>query len=150
MIGAGGFTPATSYTAMNDDNDTALPANNGNGSSGYDALAFGRWFISNPDLPARLKSFHEYKAKSGGGGGSSLLPPPPLNRYERDTFYSQEAEGYIDYPSLEFEEFCKLGSPAGSEKPEYRGMELGKYTLLEQDGVGSSLKATESRPRSKL
>ncbi|KAF8263966.1 hypothetical protein EI94DRAFT_1739652 [Lactarius quietus] len=43
-------------------------------------VAFGRHFISNPDLPLRLKE------------GLSLT------HYNRDTFYSQEAAGYIDYP----------------------------------------------------
>ena len=65
MIGVDGFTPVTSYTAMND-NDTA-PANNGN-ISGSNALSFGRWFISNPGLPARPKSFHEHKVKTQSKG----------------------------------------------------------------------------------
>ncbi|KAF8270075.1 putative NADPH2 dehydrogenase chain OYE2 [Lactarius quietus] len=44
-------------------------------------VAFGRHFISNPDLPLRLKE------------GLSLT------RYNRDTFYAAEAAaGYIDYP----------------------------------------------------
>jgi len=44
-------------------------------------VAFGRHFISNPDLPLRLKE------------GLSLT------RYNRDTFYDSEvAAGYIDYP----------------------------------------------------
>lgn len=41
----------------------------------YDAIAFGRWFISNPDLPERLRT------------------GAPLNRYERSTFYGGDAEG---------------------------------------------------------
>jgi N-ethylmaleimide reductase len=44
-----------------------------------DAIAFGRLFISNPDLPARLKT------------GAELTP------YDRKTFYGGEAEGYTDY-----------------------------------------------------
>lgn len=47
---------------------------------GIDAVAFGRWFVSNPDLPARLKA------------GWDLTP------YDRSTFYTQGPEGYIDYP----------------------------------------------------
>ncbi|KAH8993696.1 putative NADPH2 dehydrogenase chain OYE2 [Lactarius akahatsu] len=44
-------------------------------------VAFGRHFISNPDLPLRLKE------------GLSLT------QYNRDTFYAKEtAAGYIDYP----------------------------------------------------
>lgn len=44
-----------------------------------DAIAFGRLFISNPDLPERLRS------------GSELTP------YNRATFYSRGPEGYVDY-----------------------------------------------------
>ncbi|MBV8924187.1 MAG: alkene reductase [Bradyrhizobium sp.] len=45
-----------------------------------DAIAFGRSFISNPDLPLRLQ--HGY-------------PPTP---YNRATFYGGDAAGYTDYP----------------------------------------------------
>jgi 2,4-dienoyl-CoA reductase-like NADH-dependent reductase (Old Yellow Enzyme family) len=47
-----------------------------------DAVAFGKLFIANPDLPRRLAT------------GSPLNPPDP------DTFYSGGAKGYTDYPSL--------------------------------------------------
>jgi N-ethylmaleimide reductase len=47
-----------------------------------DAVAFGRLFIANPDLPKRLKSGAE------------------LNRYDRGTFYGGDAKGYTDYPNL--------------------------------------------------
>ncbi|HEX2605212.1 MAG TPA: alkene reductase [Oxalicibacterium sp.] len=47
-----------------------------------DAVAFGKLFIANPDLPKRLKL------------GASLNEPQP------DTFYASTAEGYIDYPAL--------------------------------------------------
>jgi N-ethylmaleimide reductase len=46
-----------------------------------DLVAFGRQFISNPDLPERLRR------------------GIPLNPYNRETFYSPGPEGYIDYPS---------------------------------------------------
>jgi N-ethylmaleimide reductase len=46
-----------------------------------DLVAFGRQFISNPDLPERLRL------------------GIPLNAYNRETFYSPGPEGYIDYPS---------------------------------------------------
>ncbi len=47
-----------------------------------DAIAFGRFFISNPDLPERLRL------------------DAPLTPYNRATFYSRGPEGYIDYPTL--------------------------------------------------
>jgi N-ethylmaleimide reductase len=47
-----------------------------------DAVAFGRDFISNPDLPRRL--MHGAK----------------LNPYDRSTFYGGGAAGYTDYPAL--------------------------------------------------
>lgn len=48
-----------------------------------DAVAFGVPFIANPDLPERLKLGAE------------------LNEADSSTFYTQEAEGYTDYPYLE-------------------------------------------------
>jgi 2,4-dienoyl-CoA reductase-like NADH-dependent reductase (Old Yellow Enzyme family) len=49
-----------------------------------DVIVFGRMFISNPDLPLRLKNGWE------------------LNQYNRSTFYnSKSPEGYIDYPFYE-------------------------------------------------
>ncbi|MGP1383600.1 MAG: alkene reductase [Thainema sp.] len=48
-----------------------------------DLIAYGRLFISNPDLPKRF----ELKA--------------PLNDYDRDSFYGGDEQGYIDYPFLE-------------------------------------------------
>ena len=43
-------------------------------------VAFGRYFIANPDLPLRLKL--------------NL----PLNPYDRKTFYGGGEKGYVDYP----------------------------------------------------
>ncbi|MEZ2311916.1 alkene reductase [Paraburkholderia sp. RCC_158] len=52
-------------------------------ASGHaDAIAFGRLFIANPDLPLRLKC------------------DARLNRYDRATFYGGHAGGYTDYPFL--------------------------------------------------
>jgi 2,4-dienoyl-CoA reductase-like NADH-dependent reductase (Old Yellow Enzyme family) len=48
-----------------------------------DAVAFGKAFIANPDLPERFES------------GEPLNAPIP------ETFYSHGAEGYVDYPALE-------------------------------------------------
>ena len=49
---------------------------------GADLVAFGRSFISNPDLVERLRA-----------GG-------PFNKAHRATFYGGGAEGYTDYPTL--------------------------------------------------
>ena len=45
-----------------------------------DAIAFGRIFISNPDLPRRLQRGF------------------PLTPYNRATFYGGDVAGYTDYP----------------------------------------------------
>jgi len=66
LISAGGFDGASAQAAV---------------AAGYaDAIAFGRHFISNPDLPARIRH------------GVALTP------YNRATFYGGEAAGYTDYP----------------------------------------------------
>jgi len=51
-------------------------------SGGADAVAFGKAFISNPDLPKRLKT------------------DAALNEWDSSTFYAQGAKGYTDYPAL--------------------------------------------------
>ena len=66
LITAGGFTGEAA--------DAAIAAGHA------DAVAFGRIFISNPDLPRRLQQGY-------------LLTP-----YNRATFYSGEEKGYTDYP----------------------------------------------------
>ena len=48
-----------------------------------DAVAFGKLFIANPDLPARFRD------------QAPLNPPHP------ETFYSHTAAGYTDYPALQ-------------------------------------------------
>lgn len=62
------FTKATAQEAL--DNGTA------------DAIAFGKLFIANPDLPHRLKQ------------------NAPLNEPKPASFYGGGAEGYTDYPAL--------------------------------------------------
>lgn len=47
-----------------------------------DAVAYGKAFISNPDLPARFAQ------------------GAPLNAWNGNTFYADGAEGYTDYPAL--------------------------------------------------
>lgn len=66
LITAGGFTGETAEDAV--------------ASGKADAIAFGRHFISNPDLPLRLQR------KS------------PLTPYNRATFYGGAEVGYTDYP----------------------------------------------------
>jgi N-ethylmaleimide reductase len=66
LITAGGFTGETAEAAI---------------AAGHaDAIAFGRIFISNPDLPRRLREGY------------------PLTPYNRATFYGGEEKGYTDYP----------------------------------------------------
>src|SRR5712671_2818977 len=67
LIAAGGFT-GESAAAIIAAGDAEL-------------VAFGRHFVSNPDLPERLRR--------------NL----PLNRYDRSTFYGGDGRGYIDYPT---------------------------------------------------
>jgi len=50
---------------------------------GADAIAFGKLFIANPDLPSRF------------------LSKGPLNLPDPETFYAQGPKGYIDYPFLQ-------------------------------------------------
>jgi len=66
LIAAGGFTGETAEVAIAEKH--------------ADAVAFGRIFISNPDLPRRLQ--HGF----------------PITPYNRATFYGGEAAGYTDYP----------------------------------------------------
>src|SRR3954469_11072339 len=66
LISAGGFDAASAEAAV---------------AAGHaDAIAFGRHFISNPDLPARIRR------------GIPFAP------YNRATFYGGAAAGYTDYP----------------------------------------------------
>jgi N-ethylmaleimide reductase len=66
LMTAGGFVGESANAAIAD---------------GYaDLIAFGRIFISNPDLPARLKNGY------------------PLTPYNRATFYGGGEAGYTDYP----------------------------------------------------
>jgi len=66
IIANGGFEPDSAAAAIE--------------QGDADAISFGRYFVSNPDLPRRIRE--------------GLL----LAAYDRDTFYTFEAKGYIDYP----------------------------------------------------
>jgi N-ethylmaleimide reductase len=68
MIIANGFTRATATEALAD--------------GLADAVAFGRLFISNPDLPERFRL------------------NSPLNTFDETTFYGGNEKGYTDYPAL--------------------------------------------------
>ena len=63
-----GFTPETATATL--------------AAGEADAVAFGKLFIANPDLPHRLAL------------------NAPLNAWNSATFYSQGPEGYVDYPTL--------------------------------------------------
>ena len=84
LMGAGGFTPAGAAAAVQDGE--------------YDLVAFGRWFLANPDLPHRLQT------------------GAPLNVYDRATFYGGGHKGYIDYPDL-------AGTITPDERSAYETME---------------------------
>jgi N-ethylmaleimide reductase len=66
IIAAGGFEPESAEAILR--------------AGDADLVAFGRHFIGNPDLPARI---------SNGW---------PLNGHDRDSFYGGTAQGYTDYP----------------------------------------------------
>jgi N-ethylmaleimide reductase len=67
VIAAGGFTGESAAAVV--------------AAGDADLVRFGRHFISNPDLPERLRC--------------NL----PLNRYDRSTFYGGDGRDYIDCPT---------------------------------------------------
>lgn len=69
LIGNEGFTRESAEAAI--------------ASGRVDAVAFGKSFIANPDLPERFRT------------------GAPLNAPEPNTFYASGPEGYIDYPTLD-------------------------------------------------
>jgi N-ethylmaleimide reductase len=68
IIAAGAYTPEKAETLIN--------------AGLIDAVAFGRKFIANPDLPQRFKIGAQ------------------LNEANPETFYANGEEGYTDYPLL--------------------------------------------------
>lgn len=71
LITAGDYTPETAKAALEE--------------GIADLVAFGRLFISNPDLPARIQH------------NAPIVEPNP------DTFYNPGPEGYVDYASWDGE-----------------------------------------------
>ena len=69
FISAGGYTPETAKQSVE--------------SGLVDAVAFGRYYISNPDLVERIKA------------GEALT------HYQRATFYGGTEKGYTDYPFMD-------------------------------------------------
>lgn len=69
LIAAGGFEPETAAAAI--------------AAGTVDAVAFGRHFVSNPDLVRRIQE------------------QLPLAPYDRKTFYTFDALGYSDYPAYD-------------------------------------------------
>jgi N-ethylmaleimide reductase len=69
IIAAGGFEPASAESIVE--------------KGDADLVTFGRYFVSNPDLPKRIRL------------------GLPLNGYDRNTFYTFDARGYTDYPFYE-------------------------------------------------
>lgn len=67
LISAGGYDSVSAKQAVE--------------SGKVDAVAFGRYFISNPDLPERIKAGIEF------------------TKYDRNTFYGGTEKGYTDYSS---------------------------------------------------
>lgn len=74
------FRPLWSGVLMTAGGFTGESANAAIAEGHADLIAFGRIFISNPDLPARLKNGY------------------PLTPYNRATFYGGGEAGYTDYP----------------------------------------------------
>lgn len=73
LIAAGGYKPADAEALLE--------------RGDADAVAFGRLFIANPDLPRRIAL-----------GGAHF------NAYDRGTFYTREKKGYTDYRTLDQQE----------------------------------------------
>ena len=79
IIAAGGFEPATAEEIVE--------------KGDADLVAFGRHFLSNPDLPKRIRL------------------RLPLNDYDRKTFYTFDFHGYTDYPFYDQKQDGLLSDP---------------------------------------
>lgn len=96
LLGAGGFSPASAAAAIMD--------------GAYDAIAFGRWFLANPDLPDRIRQGR------------------PLNAYDRATFYGLGPDGSADPGYLDYPTWDALAKGVAS-----------RYRLVDQDQIGVRL-----------
>jgi 2,4-dienoyl-CoA reductase-like NADH-dependent reductase (Old Yellow Enzyme family) len=74
LISNGGWDASSDYSHVGDKSE-----------NGVDAICIGRLFISNPDLPERLRTGKE------------------LTKYNRKTFYTPGKVGYTDYPTVAME-----------------------------------------------
>lgn len=77
IVAAGGFDKQKAETAL--------------ARGDADAIAFGKLFIANPDLPERFRT------------------NAPLNPPDTASFYGGDARGYVDYPALEIEAASTTG-----------------------------------------
>jgi N-ethylmaleimide reductase len=68
IIANNGYTPDAAEAAI--------------ASGAADAIAFGKLYLANPDLPRRIRE------------------AAPLNAWDQATFYGGSAKGYTDYPAL--------------------------------------------------
>jgi N-ethylmaleimide reductase len=83
------------------------------GEGWADAVAFGKLFIANPDLAARVRA-----------GG-------PFAAADRETFYGGNERGYTDYPALGGGEGCgeSLSPDAGSSEAERTAIVVGEVVV---------------------
>ena len=78
-----------------------------------DLIAFGKPFISNPDLVERLKK------------------GAPLNASDKATFYGGGAKGYTDYPTLA-KRRTRRSRRRTPHRPSLRGATATKQSMLRQ------------------
>ena len=92
LIGAGGYTRRGAERALREGT--------------VDLVAYGRYFIPNPDLPERLAAAFAAEGVEGGGEeeeGWTEADKAVLTPYDRSTFYGGDARGYTDFPTLAVE-----------------------------------------------
>ena len=93
-----------------------------------DLIAFGKPFISNPDLVERLKK------------------GAPLNEWDKATFYGGGAKGYTDYPTLE--KARRRSSHAAHRHCEERSDEAIHFSTCGSDRIAvASLAMTKKKGR---